>query len=230
MQMEANILLAEDDRALSALILDFFHAAGLEVLPVYDGAAALAAVQDRAFDLLILDVMMPHFSGLEVCRRVRETSGVPILFLTALSQEENALAGYRAGADDYLTKPFSFPVLVAKAQAILRRSRGEGLGEHQLAYGSILLDAALGSVTVDGVPVHLRPKEVRILELLLREQGRTVSRDTLIQRVWSVDFEGDERMVDRHVAALRQKLGTAAQHIRAVYGAGYRLGGKEDLK
>ncbi len=230
MQMEANILLAEDDRALSALILDFFHAAGLEVLPVYDGAAALAAVQDRAFDLLILDVMMPHFSGLEVCRRVRETSGVPILFLTALSQEENALAGYRAGADDYLTKPFSFPVLVAKAQAILRRSRGEGLGEHQLAYGSILLDTALGSVTVDGVPVHLRPKEFRILELLLREQGRTVSRDTLIQRVWSVDFEGDERMVDRHVAALRQKLGTAAQHIRAVYGAGYRLGGKEDLK
>ena len=230
MQMEANILLAEDDRALSALILDFFHAAGLEVLPVYDGADALAAVQDRAFDLLILDVMMPHFSGLEVCRRVRETSGVPILFLTALSQEENALAGYRAGADDYLTKPFSFPVLVAKAQAILRRSRGEGLGEHQLAYGSILLDTALGSVTVDGVPVHLRPKEFRILELLLREQGRTVSRDTLIQRVWSVDFEGDERMVDRHVAALRQKLGTAAQHIRAVYGAGYRLGGKEDLK
>ena len=230
MQMEANILLAEDDRALSDLILDFFHAAGLEVQPVYDGAAALAAVQDRAFDLLILDVMMPHFSGLEVCRRVRETSGVPILFLTALSQEENALAGYRAGADDYLTKPFSFPVLVAKAQAILRRSRGEGLGEHQLAYGSILLDAALGSVTVDGVPVHLRPKEFRILELLLREQGRTVSRDTLIQRVWSVDFEGDERMVDRHVAALRQKLGTAAQHIRAVYGAGYRLGGKEDLK
>ena len=228
--MAANILLAEDDKALSALILDFFHAAGLEVLPVYDGEAALAAVQDRAFDLLILDVMMPHFSGLEVCRRVRETSGVPILFLTALSQEENALAGYRAGADDYLTKPFSFPVLVAKAQAILRRSRGEGLGEHQLAYGSILLDTALGSVTVDGVPVHLRPKEFRILELLLREQGRTVSRDTLIQRVWSVDFEGDERMVDRHVAALRQKLGTAAQHIRAVYGAGYRLGGKEDLK
>ena len=225
--MAANILLAEDDKALSALILDFFHAAGLEVLPVYDGEAALAAVQDRAFDLLILDVMMPHFSGLEVCRRVRETSGVPILFLTALSQEENALAGYRAGADDYLTKPFSLPVLVAKAQAILRRSRGESLGEHQLAYGSILLDTALGQVTVDGVPVHLRPKESPTLELLLREQGRTVSRDTLIQRVWNVDFEGDERMVDRHVASLRKKLGGAAQHIRSVYGVGYRLGGKE---
>lgn len=220
--MAANILLAEDDRALSALILDFFHAAGLEVLPVFDGEQALAAAAEQSFDLLILDVMMPHFSGLEVCRRVREDSSVPILFITALSQEENALAGFRAGADDYITKPFSFPVLVAKAQAILRRSRGQSLGAGQLAYGSIILDPARREVTVDG-----RPKEVQILEILLREQGRTVSRDTLIQKVWSLDFDGDERMVDRHVAALRQKLGAAAQHIKSVYGAGYRLGGKE---
>ena len=220
--MAATILLAEDDRALSALILDFFHAAGLEVLPVFDGEQALAAAAEQSFDLLILDVMMPHFSGLEVCRRVREDSSVPILFITALSQEENALAGFRAGADDYITKPFSFPVLVAKAQAILRRSRGQSLGAGQLAYGSIILDPARREVTVDG-----RPKEVQILEILLREQGRTVSRDTLIQKVWSLDFDGDERMVDRHVAALRQKLGAAAQHIKSVYGAGYRLGGKE---
>lgn len=220
--MAANILLAEDDRALSALILDFFHAAGLEVLPVFDGEQALAAVAEQSFDLLILDVMMPHFSGLEVCRRVREDSSVPILFITALSQEENALAGFRAGADDYITKPFSFPVLVAKAQAILRRSRGQSLGAGQLAYGSIILDPARREATVDG-----RPKEVQILEILLREQGQTVSRDTLIQKVWSLDFDGDERMVDRHVAALRQKLGAAAQHIKSVYGAGYRLGGKE---
>ena len=171
--------------------------------------------------------MMPHFSGLEVCRRVREDSSVPILFITALSQEENALAGFRAGADDYITKPFSFPVLVAKAQAILRRSRGQSLGAGQLAYGSIILDPARREVTVDGRPIRLRPKEVQILEILLREQGRTVSRDTLIQKVWSLDFDGDERMVDRHVAALRQKLGAAAQHIKSVYGAGYRLGGKE---
>lgn len=218
------ILLAEDDRALAKLILDFFQSAGLEVYTVHDGAAALAAAAEQSFDLMILDVMMPHFDGLEVCRRVREESSVPILFITALSQEENALAGYRAGADDYITKPFSFPVLVAKAQAMLRRSRGESLGEGQLGYGSIVLDAANGTLTVDGQTVHLRPKELQILELLLREQGRTVSRDTLIQKVWGVDFEGDERMVDRHVAALRHKLGTAAQHIRAVYGTVYRLG------
>lgn len=109
------ILLAEDDRALAKLILDFFQAAGLEVFAVHDGAAALEAAAERSFDLMILDVMMPHFDGLEVCRRVRRDSSVPILFITALSQEENALAGYRAGADDYITKPFSFPVLVAKA-------------------------------------------------------------------------------------------------------------------
>ena len=187
--MAANILLAEDDRALSALILDFFHAAGLEVLPVFDGEQALAAAAEQSFDLLILDVMMPHFSGLEVCRRVREDSSVPILFITALSQEENALAGFRAGADDYITKPFSFPVLVAKAQAILRRSRGQSLGAGQLAYGSIILDPARREVTVDGRPIRLRPKEVQILEILLREQGRTVSRDTLIQKVWSLDFD-----------------------------------------
>ena len=218
------ILLAEDDRALAKLILDFFQSAGLEVYTVHDGAAALAAAAEQSFDLMILDVMMPHFDGLEVCRRVREESSVPILFITALSQEENALAGYRAGADDYITKPFSFPVLVAKAQAMLRRSRGESLGEGQLGYGSMVLDTAKGTLTVDGQTVHLRPKELQILELLLREQGRTVSRDTLLQKVWGVDFEGDERMVDRHVAALRHKLGTAAQHIRAVYGTGYRLG------
>lgn len=218
------ILLAEDDRALAKLILDFFQAAGLEVFAVHDGAAALAAAAERSFDLMILDVMMPHFDGLEVCRRVRRDSSVPILFITALSQEENALAGYRAGADDYITKPFSFPVLVAKAQAMLRRSRGESLGEGQLGYGSIVLDAARGRVAVDGQEIHLRPKELQILELLLREQGRTVSRDALIQKVWGLEFEGDERMVDRHVASLRQKLGGSAQHIRAVYGSGYRLG------
>lgn len=225
-----RILLAEDDRALSALILDFFRAAGLEVTPVYDGESALAAVTEDTFDLLILDVMMPHFTGLEVCKKVRESSSVPVLFLTALGQEGDMLAGYRAGADDYIVKPFSFSVLVAKAQAILRRSRGQSLGAAMLAYGNIVLDTARSEVTIDALPVHLRPKELQILEILLREPGRTVSRDTLIQRVWGINFDGDERMVDRHIAALRQKLGTAAQHIRAVYGTGYRLGGKEGVK
>ena len=201
-----------------------FRAAGVRVTPTYDGEQALTLAQERSFDLLVLDVMMPQLNGLEVCQAVRRESDVPVIFVTALGQECDTLAGFRAGADDYITKPFSFPVLVAKAQALMRRARGLRLGETELGYGSILLDTATHEVTVDGLPVSLRPKEAQILELL-REQGRTVSRDLLIERVWGVDFDGDERMVDRHVASLRKALGTAAQHIKAVYGKGYRLGG-----
>ena len=109
-----------------------------------------------------------------------------------------------ARADDYITKPFSFPVLVAKAQALMRRARGLRLGASELGYANILMDTASGTVTVDGNPVNLRPKEAKILELLLREQGRTVSRDLLIERVWGTDFDGDERMIDRHIASLRK--------------------------
>lgn len=219
-----RVLLAEDDRALSGLMCDFFRAADVEVVPVYDGAEALEAAGAEGFDLLILDVMMPQYTGLEVCRRLRERSDVPVIFVTALGQEGDTLAGYRAGADDYVVKPFSFPVLVAKAQALVRRARGLDLRADELAYGSILLNLTERTVTVDGCPISLRPKELEILEVLLREQGRTVSRDTLIERVWGVEFDGDERMVDRHVAALRKALGGAAQHLKSVYGQGYRLG------
>ena len=179
-----KVLVVDDESRMRKLVRDFLVKSNFDVLEAGDGEEALDIFyKEKDIALIILDVMMPHFSGLEVCRRVREDSSVPILFITALSQEENALAGFRAGADDYITKPFSFPVLVAKAQAILRRSRGQSLGAGQLAYGSILLDTALREVTVDGRPIHLRPKEVQILEILLREQGRTVSRGALIQKV-----------------------------------------------
>ena len=202
--MAGHILLAEDDKALSALMQDFFRAAGVAVTPAYDGEQALVLAQEQPFDLLVLDVMMPHLNGLE---------------------DNDKILGLNIGADDYITKPFSFPVLVAKAQALMRRARGLRLGASELGYANILMDTASGTVTVDGNPVNLRPKEAKILELLLREQGRTVSRDLLIERVWGTDFDGDERMIDRHIASLRKALGTASQHIRAVYGKGYRLGG-----
>ena len=159
--MAGHILLAEDDKALSALMQDFFRAASVQVTPAYDGGQALALAQERTFDLLVLDVMMPHLNGLEVCEAVRRESDVPVIFVTALGQEGDTLAGFRAGADDYVVKPFSFPVLVAKAQALMRRARGLRLGASELGYGSILMDTATRAVTVDGTPVALRPKASR---------------------------------------------------------------------
>ena len=180
MQMEANILLAEDDRALSDLILDFFHAAGLEVQPVYDGAAALAAVQDRAFDLLILDVMMPGMSGLRVCEELRKRSTVPILFLTAKAQESDKLVGLTAGGDDYLAKPFSFAELSARVRALLRRYtvyRGKGEAaappERRMLCahgGKLSLDCNRG--WVDGQEVNLTGTEYGILRLLMQDPER----------------------------------------------------------
>lgn len=148
--MAGHILLAEDDKALSALMQDFFRAAGVTVIPAYDGEQALVLAQAQPFDLLVLDVMMPHLNGLEVCEAVRQESDVPVIFVTALGQEGDTLAGFRAGADDYITKPFSFPVLVAKAQALMRRARGLRLGASELGYANILMDTASGTVTVDG--------------------------------------------------------------------------------
>lgn len=218
--MAANILLAEDDRALSALILDFFHAAGLEVLPVFDGEQALAAAAEQSFDLLILDVMMPHFSGLEVCRRVREDSSVPILFITALSQEENALAGFRAGADDYITKPFSLAVLRARVDAALRRSK-PAPASAVFEQDGFRFDFTRLDFTVDGKPLQLSQTEQRLLRLLVENRGHTLPRDTLLDRIWTDGAEYvDENALSVTVGRLRRKLGKSAP-IKTVYGVGY---------
>ena len=222
-----TILVVDDEKDIVSALEIYLKAEGYRVLSACNGKEALAAAAREDVHLILMDIMMPVMDGLSAMAQLRQTSNVPVILLTAKGEDTDKVLGLNVGADDYITKPFSFPVLVAKAQAILRRSRGQSLGAGQLAYGSILLDTARREVTVDGQPIHLRPKELQILEILLREQGRTVSRDTLVQKVWSLDFSGDERMVDRHVAALRQKLGTAAQHIKSVYGAGYRLGGTE---
>lgn len=223
--MAGHILLAEDDKALSALMQDFFRAAGVTVTPAYDGEQALVLAQAQPFDLLVLDVMMPHLNGLEVCEAVRQESDVPVIFVTALGQEGDTLAGVPRGRGRLHHETVFVSGAGGKGAGAHATARGLRLGASELGYANILMDTASGTVTVDGNPVNLRPKEAKILELLLREQGRTVSRDLLIERVWGTDFDGDERMIDRHIASLRKALGTASQHIRAVYGKGYRLGG-----
>ena len=221
----SRILIIEDEEAIAELEKDYLELSGFEVIICNRGDLGLNMALKEDFDLIILDLMLPEIDGFEICRQVREAKNTPIIMVSAKKDDIDKIRGLGLGADDYITKPFSFPVLVAKAQALMRRARGLRLGASELGYANILMDTASGTVTVDGNPVNLRPKEAKILELLLREQGRTVSRDLLIERVWGTDFDGDERMIDRHIASLRKALGTASQHIRAVYGKGYRLGG-----
>ena len=221
----SRILIIEDEESIAELEKDYLELSGFEVEIENNGETGLKRGMEEDFDLLILDLMLPGIDGFEICKKIREVKNTPIIMVSAKKDDIDKIRGLGLGADDYITKPFSFPVLVAKAQALMRRARGLRLGASELGYANILMDTASGTVTVDGNPVNLRPKEAKILELLLREQGRTVSRDLLIERVWGTDFDGDERMIDRHIASLRKALGTASQHIRAVYGKGYRLGG-----
>ena len=220
-----NILICDDEKDIVSALKIYLSADGYQIYEAYTGKEALELMRRVDIHLILMDIMMPEMDGISAMVKIRENSNVPVILLTAKSEDNDKVLGLMVGADDYITKPFSFPVLVAKAQALMRRARGLRLGASELGYANILMDTASGTVTVDGNLVNLRPKEAKILELLLREQGRTVSRDLLIERVWGTDFDGDERMIDRHIASLRKALGTASQHIRAVYGKGYRLGG-----
>jgi len=220
--MEAHVLMVEDEARLRDIVRDYFTAHGAECDLARDGAEALDLLRDHDYDAILLDVLMPRVDGFAVCRAVRERSGVPILFLTALGGEEDALRGYALGADDYISKPYSLAVLYAKTMALIRRSRGAGTGE-RLACGPIALDLAGRACTAGGRPVSLSPREYQLLECLLRNRGRVLSRAELLDKVWGIDFEGDERAVDVQIKNLRAALGSAGRHIRTVFKAGYRL-------
>ncbi len=164
----------------------------------------------------------PIWTGFAVCRAVRARSGVPILFLTALGGEEDMLRGYALGADDYVTKPFSLAVLLAKTEALIRRSRG-GAGAERLTCGAIALEPGRRTCTVEGRAVDLPPREYELLLCLLRHQGQVFSRSQLLDRVWGIDFEGGDRAVDGRIKALRAALGPAGMQIKTVFKAGYKL-------
>lgn len=226
--MPDKILIAEDESRLGEIVRDYFQSKGAYCRWVPDGEQALTALQSEDFDALLLDIMMPGADGYQVCRTARETSSVPILFLTALAGDEPALKGYELGADDYITKPFSLVQLYAKTMALIRRSRGQSAGEH-LVCGSISLDPAARSCSVDGAPVELGARAFDLLLCLARAQGRVLSREQLLVKVWGWDFDGGERAVDVQVKNLRAALGPAAGQIKTVFRVGYRLCGKEEL-
>lgn len=220
--MEYTILLAEDQKKLRDVVRDYFAAHGVACDLARDGAEALDLLRDHDYDAVLLDVMMPNMDGFSVCKAVRESSNVPIVFLTALAGEDDTLRGYELGADDYVTKPFSLAVLHAKTTALIRRSRG-GAAEGTLRCGAIAAELGTRTVLVNGVEVKTAPREYDLLLCLMRHQGRALSRSQLLDKVWGIDFEGDERAVDVQVKNLRAALGSAGKQLKTVFKVGYKL-------
>ena len=219
--MGYKILIAEDEPRLRAVLTDYFSAMGHTPVAVGDGISALNAAREKRFDGILLDVMMPGMDGFSVCRELRKESTVPILFLTALAEEEDMLHGYGLGADDYIPKPFSLAVLGAKLTALIRRSRG---GEEALLrIGALGLSLSAQKAYVGQQELSLTPKEYSLLSVLMQNRGQVLSREQLLTKCWGYDYEGDERAVDTHIRRLRGKLGAAQSYIRTVIKTGYRL-------
>lgn len=225
----ATILIAEDERDLNNLLKSHLEDEGHRVLQALDGPSAVTLAGQERPDLVLLDWMLPRLDGLEVCRRIRRDSVVPILILTARSEEVDRVLGLEVGADDYLTKPFSIRELLARVRALLRRvelDRAANAAEGApklLEAGPLQIDLTAHTVILEGKPVDLTPKEFELLALLVRSPGRAFSRDYLIERVWGYDAAGSDRTVDTHVLRLRRKLGPLGERIETVWGVGYRL-------
>ena len=221
--MQLTILIAEDEPRLLEILCDYFRSRGDQPIAASDGLQALALAQEREFDGVLLDIMMPGLDGLSVCRALRKSSEVPIVFLTALSDEEDKLLGYELGADDYVTKPFSLPVLYAKLTALINRRRGSILSGNTLTAGAVRLELSSRQVFVQERPVALTPKEYALLLCLLQNLNAVLSREQLLVKCWGYDYEGEARAVDTHIRRLRDKLGSAADMIKTVIKSGYKL-------
>ena len=221
--MDQRILIAEDEPKLLAILCDYFSSKGDHPVAAKNGLEALLLAEQNEFDGVLLDIMMPELNGLSVCRTLRKHSDVPIIFLTALSDEEDKLLGYELGADDYVTKPFSMAVLYAKLTALINRSRGSILQGDLLTAGEITLRLSSQKVFVSGDEICLTPKEYSLLLCLMRNRGIVLSREQLLFKCWGYDYEGEARAVDTHIRRLREKLGDAAGQIKTVIKSGYKL-------
>lgn len=235
-EQRATILLVEDTPDLAQIIRRELEAAGYAVLHAADGLIALQMHADHHPDLVVLDWMLPKLDGLEVLRRLRQSSAVPVLMLTARSEEVDRVIGLELGADDYLTKPFSMRELVARIRAMLRRAeriqelvnadRAASASEGQvipLHYGSLCLDPNAHMATIGDEPVDLSKTEFDLLHLLLRNPGRAFSRSYLLDTIWGAEYVGGDRSVDNAMLRLRKKLGPLGDQIETVWGVGYRL-------
>lgn len=223
--MAKKILIADDEERLRKLITDYLVREGYQVVEAGDGEAALDLFyEDREIDLAILDVMMPKVNGFDVCKEIRETSHLPIIMLTAKSEENDVLNGFSYGADEYISKPFSPKILMAHVNALLRRADGFADGEDELLEaGGIVVDKQGHMVSVDGKEVVLSVKEFELLTYFLENRNIALSRDKILNGVWSYDYFGDARTIDTHVKKLRAKIGEKGAYIKTIWGMGYKF-------
>lgn len=219
-----SILIVEDEYRMRSLLQDYFVNEGYEVVEAEDGEAALLKFKEAKVGLIILDIMMPHMDGWTVCRTIRNFSDVPIIILTAKSEEDDKLLGYELGADDYITKPFSLKILMAKVKVLLKRAEGiTGNQKSIMEFDGLRINETAHEVTVDDMEINLSPKEYELLLYLVKNGGAALSRDMILDGVWGYDFYGDARTVDTHIKRIREKLGRKGNLITTVRGSGYRF-------
>ena len=223
--MKSKILIVEDEAKLREVLCDYFISKGDQPFEAPNGVCALELLQEYEFDAVLLDIMMPGLDGLSVCRAVRRENDVPIIFLTALSDEEDKLLGYELGADDYVTKPFSLSVLYAKVMALIKRNQRKVLAGDRMESGGVTLEQSTRRVFAGKREVALTPKEFALLRCLMENRGLVLSREQLLVKCWGYDYEGESRAVDTHIKRLREKLGDYAGSIKMVIKAGYRWEG-----
>ena len=221
----AKILVCDDDREIVEAIDIYLTQEGHEVLKAYDGEEALKVLKDQEVDLLVIDVMMPRLDGIRATLKIREENNIPIIILSAKSEDADKILGLNVGADDYVTKPFGMMELVSRVKAVLRRSNREHPHkDNTIVVGEIEIDTKKHEVTVAGEVINLTLKEYELLKRLMKNTNIVLTRDQLLEDIWGYDFDGETRTVDVHVRTLRQKLGSAGEHIETVRGVGYRMG------
>ena len=218
-----KILVVDDESRMRKLVKDFLTKKNFQVLEAGNGEEAMDIFyEEKDIALIILDVMMPKMDGWEVCREIRKNSKVPIIMLTARSDERDELLGFDLGVDEYISKPFSPKILVARVEAILRRT-GQNNPEDVISAGGIVIDKAAHLATVDGKPMELSFKEFELLTYFLENQGIALSREKILNSVWNYDYFGDARTIDTHVKKLRSKMGDKGEYIQTVWGMGYKF-------
>ncbi len=218
-----TILVVDDERNIVDLVRLYLEKEGFAVVSAVDGEQGLAAYERHRPDLVVLDLMLPKIDGFEVCRELRRRGDVPILMLTARSEDVDAIVGLELGADDYVTKPFNPRALVARVKAILRRTDATSRGGRPIEVGALRIDPRRREVSVGDRLLELRPREFDLLAALARDPGIVLTREALLEDVWGTDFPGETRTVDVHVAEVRRKLGEDGPPIETIRGIGYRL-------